>query len=211
MTKLILRFKGGKGSGNFGHKGRKGLVGGSSSNAYSAVSSLYEAATSNSQIRNVLVGLMADGEHGGAASIYEAISYAISGGEDLSEDIASIAESDKRLAKIEQELDREYSDVVNSSGYNAPPTTRSADPESAITGALSQIENKYGADFDRLYQSGKLDEEFKKLIEEFSKPRKLSDERKLWEKKYYGKVVGGFQKGQDYAFEQIRKFLQSAS
>lgn len=29
MTKLTLRFKGGSGSGNFGHKGRKGQIGGS--------------------------------------------------------------------------------------------------------------------------------------------------------------------------------------
>lgn len=30
MTKLTLKFKGGQGSGNFGHKGREGQVGGSS-------------------------------------------------------------------------------------------------------------------------------------------------------------------------------------
>lgn len=33
MLRFILRFKGGKGSGNFGHKGRPGSVGGSSSSA----------------------------------------------------------------------------------------------------------------------------------------------------------------------------------
>jgi len=94
MVKFILRLKGGEGSGNFGHEGRPGEVGGSSTGGGKGSSDIptmgeeesiaygkqaMEKIYANKYMRRIAIGYMADGSIDDVANVAAAIDDTIGG------------------------------------------------------------------------------------------------------------------------------------
>lgn len=148
--KLTLRYKGGEGSGHFGHRGRPGKQGGSLPGKSAITDNdVVTELMGNERMRKLAIALAADGSIDDVANLYEMLaSY--------------------------NDIDINY------------------DPEESST-----IANELYTGYEKATaETGYL-----------VRGDEITAEREAWEKKYYGKVVGGFHAGEQYALEEIQKFI----
>ena len=231
ITKALISIKGGTGSGFHGHAGRPGEVGGSQAgdianviannpklkNAYDVAKVVYDEAEKDPIFRKMLIGFMADGEYGGDRTISQAIEDVLGAGEDTRwsdvSDIENVIANDPHLNELNNAMAKEYSVAKSDIGWGAPAIAGEGyDPDSKeiLLATQSILENMHPNYWDDLGKDFNMyDAEWKKIEADLAKAHKLSPERKAWEKKYYGKIVGGFIKGQNYAYKHIVKLYKN--
>lgn len=211
---LTIVSKGGSGSGHFGHSGRPGKVGGSSGSggsskrqskrgATKALDKTVDRIASDEQFMNVMVALMADGEYGGFASFTAALQETLNEKDWVDEDDLDEIVS-KRYKNLEAGMDQRYSKARRDKGWEAPAFVGFGMSKSkADTFARKKILERWPDAKDNWSAYNHI---YVDAMERLTaKKAKLSAARMSWEKKYYGKVVGGYQNGQDYAYKLLHE------
>lgn len=179
--KLLIRFKGGTGSGFHGHVGRPGKVGGSISGKGGTLYNSGDAVTTEQAILDVLRAIRKD------KKLYNLVLASEADG------VHPIGENVWFLEKIKGA--QKVLGEVSEEGALGEYTVRNR-----------VLYNKINEELNGIYR----DAEIAKSEEGWFDPENTGKDpdRQAWEEKYYGKKVGGHANGDQYAIEILESYTE---